>query len=203
MLAPCLLGSHASGGAAREPVPAPVPVWSRNGARVGGMAASTARRKHGLRTPKKGAERSLRGSLICLGAILAVGCGGESAPEKGSPGGCIRAMLRYSRDGVVKDYLDCFTGELRQELEQARDQAGAKEFANLLRGRAEPVRGVAVSDETAVDDVTTRLKVEWVFEDRNEIQMFTLAKEGGTWRISDMTEAQYMKPEIPYGTEVF
>lgn len=112
-------------------------------------------------------------------------------------------MSQYSREGRVREYLDCFTGELRSELEQAGGQMKPGEFAELLRRRSAPVRGIAISDQTPVDNGTVHLKVEWVFEDRNETQTFTLRKVKGSWKISGMTDAEYKKPEIPYGTKAF
>ena len=77
------------------------------------------------------------------------------------------------------------------------------EFSDYLRRRAGPVRGIAFSDEALLDENTIRMKIEWVFEDRNEIQFFMLKKIEGAWKIADMTEARYKKPLIPYGTKVF
>lgn len=112
-------------------------------------------------------------------------------------------MSLFSREGRVKEYLDCFTGGLRAKLEQARDQMKPGEFADILRRRSAPVRGLAISDQTQVDGETMRLRVEWIFEDRSEIQTFTLCKVQGAWKIADMTDAQYNRPAVPYGTKVF
>lgn len=140
--------------------------------------------------------------VVLLGLTVCA-CGRGKSTEDASASGCIRAMSTDSREGRVEDYLDCFTGELRAKLEQARDQMKPGEFAQTLRRRSAPVRGIAIYDQTEVDDKTTRLKVEWVFEDRNEIQTFTLRKVKGAWKISDMTESEFKKPEIPYGTKVY
>ncbi|MEW6358908.1 MAG: hypothetical protein AB1696_21430 [Planctomycetota bacterium] len=136
-----------------------------------------------------------------LGAMWLLGCGEGKAPGTAAID-CIRNMSRYSREGNVTAYLDCFAPDLRRRLEQARDEM-AGGFADYLRQRAEPVRGIAFSDETLLDESTVRVKVEWVFEDRNEVQFFQLKKIGGAWKIADMTEAEYKKPIIPYGTKVF
>ncbi|NOZ21576.1 MAG: hypothetical protein GXP25_10865 [Planctomycetes bacterium] len=134
-------------------------------------------------------------------ALWLIGCG-ESKSAGTAAIDCIRNMSRYSRKGNVTAYLNCFAPSLRKRLEQARDEMKGG-FADYLRRRAEPVRGIAFSDETTLDEGTIRVKVEWVFEDRNEVQFFQLKKIGGAWKIADMTEAEYKKPLIPYGTKVF
>ena len=156
-------------------------------------------RNHATRT------RPVRRAMIFLLCVVASGgimtCAGKPG-EESSPAGVVRAMSLFSRDGRVNDYLDCFTGELRAKLEQTRDQAKPGEFADALRRRSAPVRGLAVSDQTQLDAETMRLKIEWVFDDRNEIQTFTLRKVQGAWKIADMTDAQYRKPDVSYGTKV-
>ncbi len=139
----------------------------------------------------------------CLLALLA-GCGAAPAPAgAASPGDCVREMAGHGREGRIEAYLDCFAGPLREELAQARAASGDAAFAALLRGRAAPVRGIAIYEEEARDANSARLRVEWVFDDRNEIQSFTLRQEGGRWKVVQMQEADYTKPEIAYGTEAF
>jgi hypothetical protein len=140
--------------------------------------------------------------LLVVTLVGIAGCRRNAPADKASPTDCIRAMSRFSREGRVDEYLDCFTGDLRTKLEQARDEMEPGAFAELLRRRAEPVRGIAISDQNAVDEMTTRVKVEWVFENRNESQAVTLRKVNGLWKIAAMTEAQFEKPKIPYGTKV-
>lgn len=145
-------------------------------------------------------EKAWAAALAALVSLAGCGEGGRSGAEAVD---CIRDMTRYAREGRVGDYLNCFDAPLRAKLEGVRDKGGPGEFAASLRRRAEPVRGVAFSDETRLDESTVRVKVEWVFTDRNEIQSFMLRKGEWGWKIADMTEAQYKKPLIPYGTKVF
>ena len=149
----------------------------------------------------------MRPGALCLasvvaGAICLTGCG-ESPPPAGSGAmECIRALSQSSREGCVEDYLRCFAPAMRRKLERARDEMQKGEFADYLRRRAEPVKGFAMYDEIVLGEETVRLKVEWVFQDRNEIQTFQLKKIDGQWKIVDMDEAQYRKPPVPYGTPV-
>ena len=147
-------------------------------------------------------QRRISAAGGLLGVVVSLfGCGGGTPPGPAAID-CIRTMSRCSREGNVTAYLDCFAPDLRKRLEGARDEMKGG-FADYLRRRAKPVRGIAFSDETLLDERTVRVKVEWVFEDRNEVQFFQLKKTGGAWKIADMTEAQYKKPIIPYGTKVF
>ena len=148
--------------------------------------------------------------LVTLALALFFANCGKTAPSPSdtspsadaSPAGCVRAMAQYSSEGRAREYLDCFTGQLRTELEQTASQMKPEDFANLLRSRSAVVRGIAISDQAQTDENTARLKVEWVFEDRNEVQYFTLSRAGGTWKIAAMDSAQYNKPVVPYGTNV-
>jgi hypothetical protein len=140
--------------------------------------------------------------VIVIGvAMLSAGCG--KPPVESTPAERVNAMARYSSEGMAPEYIDCFTGQLRAALEQTRDQMKPGAFGELLRNRSASVRGVAISDQTQPDENTSKMKVEWIFEDRNEAQYFTLLKVDGDWKISEMSGAQYNKPEIPYGTKVF
>ena len=144
----------------------------------------------------------MRGTVPMLLLVFLSACSVPmKAPE--SPSACVRAMSSSARSGDVRAYLDCFGGELRATLEDAARTAETEAFAENIRARMEPVRGMALSEETLADENTATLRVEWVFDDRNEVQIFTLLREKGVWRIVEMKEAQYTQPEIPYGTEVF
>jgi hypothetical protein len=172
-------------------------LWYQNGATLAWT------RVHHL-TPNRIAAGDITGD----GRDEIIGCGGEGpwitgdAQINSAAIDCIRNMSRYSREGRVEEYLNCFEPELRTRLERARDEMKRNKFADSLRRRAAPVRGIAFSDEIRLDEETIRIKVEWVFEDRNEIQHFMLKKAGDVWKIVDMTEARYKKPIIPYGTKV-
>ena len=149
----------------------------------------------------------IRPRLTFLGALFAAilhlaECGDNAQYSSGAID-CIRDMSRYSREGRVEDYLNCFESKLRTRLASARAEMKKGEFAEYLRRRAEPVRGIAFSDETILDENAIRIKVEWVFVDRNEVQFFMLKKIEEAWKIADMTEARYKRPPIPYGTKVF
>jgi len=145
--------------------------------------------------------RRVSAAAMLIAGLMAAGCG--KSPAETTPAGRVHAMARHSSEGKVNEYIDCFTGQLRADLEQTRDQMKPEAFAELLRRRSAPVRGIAISEQTQPDENTARMKVEWIFEDRNEAQYFTLVKVNGDWKISDMSNSQYNKPEIPYGTRVF
>ena len=147
-------------------------------------------------------SRSGYGMVLVLLAALGMGCAPDT-PRGSEALDCIRAMSQYSREGRVEEYLNCFAPEMRQRLVRVRQEMKDAAFAEQLRRRAEPVRGIAFSDETPLDANTVQIKVEWVFEDRNEVQMFRLTKADGLWKIAEMTEARYKKPPVPYGTKVF
>jgi len=127
----------------------------------------------------------------------------KSKPRPSDPEECIRAMLDCAARGDIAGYLDCFDDELRANLQNKLERMGADKFARYLRERNKPVKGVAFSDVERTRKDELRMRVEWVFLDRNEVQRFTLKKVGGRWKIKDMSEPRYVKPLVPYGTKVF
>ncbi|OPZ05375.1 MAG: hypothetical protein BWZ10_03049 [candidate division BRC1 bacterium ADurb.BinA364] len=153
---------------------------------------------------KRKTSTAIAAAIALAIGLAAGGCGaGQGDGAAKTPSERVRLMSQSARLGQTDAYLACFDGDLKTELAHARDQAGEEAFADMLRRRAAPVRGMAISDQTDAGDSMVRLKVEWVFEDRNEIQAIGLRQSNGDWKIVQMDEAQYRKPAIPYGTEAY
>ena len=119
-------------------------------------------------------------------------------PEK-----AVTEFFAAASEGDDRAYLRLLTGELRDSLESVRSQSGVDAFRESLRRSATGIKGLAVTraDETGADRVA--LDVEIVFADRNERQRMLLVLQRGGWAITDVQQAQMVKPPIPYGTPVF
>ncbi len=125
--------------------------------------------------------------------------GGETDPRD-----TIYRMLDAARDGDVdvEAYLSCYVGELSDRLRQSRNETTTQDFAAYLAKRNRAIKGIAVSEPEAVSTEQVRIRVEYVYADRNEVQQLYLEKAGGAWKISRVDAAVHVETPVPYGTPV-
>jgi hypothetical protein len=116
------------------------------------------------------------------------------------PQDAIYAMLDAARAGDVKKYLASYTGEMEQSLERARSESA--DFAKYLRDSNAALKGIAVTEPETLSDREVKARVEYVYQDRNEVQYFYLEKLAGSWKISRVDSAERVKTLVPYGTPV-
>ena len=119
----------------------------------------------------------------------------EAAPED-----AIYAMLDAARNGNVKNYLASYSGQMAQSLERAK--AESPDFAGYLRDSNAALKGIAVMDPQPLSEREVRVRVEYVYQDRNEAQFFYLEKARRGWTISRVEPAERVRTVIPYGTPV-
>lgn len=139
--------------------------------------------------------------LIVAGVGIVVARTARRSAES-TPQDAIYSMLEASRAGDVNAYLREFTGPMREALGQSIAERTEAEFARYLRESSSGVKGIAVSDPQAISDSIARVRVEYVFQDRNEAQMFELERLGSRWKIARADADQRVKTLIPYGTPV-
>jgi hypothetical protein len=114
----------------------------------------------------------------------------------------IYKMLDAARAGDTNAYLDCFSGEMRQQLSQVIKETSAVQFSRYLVAQNLAFTGVAVSVAQKPDPDSARLRVEYVYSGRNEVQEVSLLKDDGKWRISKIASSERIATLIPYGTRV-
>lgn len=118
-----------------------------------------------------------------------------------TPQSTVYAMLNSARAGDVPKYLDHYTGELAASLRRAVADQGDVGFAQYLRQTNELIKGIAVNEPEAVAEREVKLRVELVYGDRNEAQIFHLEKQpSGQWRIKRLEAAERVKTLVPYGS---
>jgi hypothetical protein len=125
---------------------------------------------------------------------------GLTQRQEATPQDAIYAMLDAARAGDVTKYLACYTGEMSQSLNRAR--AESQDFAKYLRDSGAGLKGIAVMEPQPQPDGQMQLRVEFVYQDRNEAQFFYLAKASGEWKISRIETSERVKTLLPYGTPV-
>jgi hypothetical protein len=118
-------------------------------------------------------------------------------PEDG-----VYQMLDAARAGDTKAYLDCFSGEMRAQLAQAIKETSATQFSKYLLAQNSAFTGVALSVTENPTPNDARVRVEYVYAERNEVQDVYLRKDQGKWTIFKVAGSEQIKTLIPFGTRV-
>ena len=140
------------------------------------------------------------GAVIFKKGNLMASVAGFAQRKEATPQDAIYAMLDAARTGNVSKYLASYTGPMQQSLQQARSES--PDFAKYLRESNASIKGVAVMDAEQVTDREVKTRVEYVFQDRTEVQFFYLEKMSNNWKIARVDSAARIKTLIPYGTPV-
>ncbi len=119
-----------------------------------------------------------------------------------TPEDTVYGMLDAARAGDTAVYVDTFSGPLQQQIQQAIRESGKTQFATYLTAQSSSFQSVALSVTDQPSDVEARLRVEYVYTNRNEVQTFHLKKSGGRWKIVGISGTDQIKTLIPYGTAV-
>lgn len=145
-------------------------------------------------------------TAAALGAALFVVVARQRRPAevqpRDTPQNAVYAMLDAARDGDVKRYLDCYTGQMENALQRAVAESGERKFAAYLKETNAAIKGVAVMPPETVSEREVKLRVEYVYQDRNEVQTLYLEKAGNAWKIARLETAERIKTLVPYGTPV-
>lgn len=147
-------------------------------------------------------------TLIVLAAALGIGVARKTGwravnpqPAGQDPQSAVYAMLDAERAGNVKAYLASHTGPMEASLRQTLAESTEAEFAKYLRDSAAGIKGVAVYDPQ-ITGGTAAVRVEYVYQDRNEVQMMYLEQGRKGWKIFRADGDERIKTLIPYGTPV-
>jgi hypothetical protein len=119
-----------------------------------------------------------------------------------TPQDTVYRMLDAARDGDVRKYLTCYTGQMESSLRQIVKEKGESSLADYIRAFNNTVKGVALQEPQSVAANEVRMRVEFVYSDRNEAQIYDLQQSAGEWRIATQENTQGVKAVMPYGTPV-
>ena len=111
-------------------------------------------------------------------------------------------MLDSARAGDAQGYLDCFSGKMRDQLLQVVKETSSSKFSKYLVDQNSAFTGVALTVKNSPDPEIARVRVEYVYGERNEAQDLYLRKEDGAWKIFKVAGSEQIKTLIPYGTAV-
>jgi len=154
-----------------------------------------------------------RKARIATVAVLAAALGGIAVYRSGwtfsppqiaspKPQDAVYAMLDAAREGDVRKYLSAYTGQMEVSLKQAIAESGEAAFAKYLKDSNAAIKGVAIMEPQPLTEREVKLKVEYVYQDRNETQQLYVEKTPGGWRIARVDSAERVKTLVPYGTPV-
>lgn len=125
-----------------------------------------------------------------------------SARSAKTPEDTVYGMLDAARAGNTARYVDSFSGSLQQQIQQAVRESGKSQFSTYLAGQGAQFQSVAVSIADQPSDLEARVRVEYVYTNRNEVQILHLKKETGRWKIVAISATDQIRTLIPYGTAV-
>jgi hypothetical protein len=109
--------------------------------------------------------------------------------------------MNAARAGDVRRYLIGYTGPMRAALQRLLVDGGDAAFALYLRSLDAGLKGLAVSVENR-GEREAKARVEYVYQERNDVQVVYLEKERGAWRIARTGADQPVRAAIPYGTPI-
>jgi hypothetical protein len=138
-----------------------------------------------------------------FGLVLAKKGDWRGAPKPpASPQDAVYAMLDAARDGDVEGYVGVHTGQMEASLKQSLAESNSAAFARYLKQSNAAIKGIALSEAQPLTEREVKLRVEYVYQDRNEAQWMYLEKLGDEWKIARMDAVERVKTIIPYGTPV-
>jgi hypothetical protein len=119
-----------------------------------------------------------------------------------TPQDAIYAMLDAARAGDVRAYLAGYTGQMEVSLKQSLAETTEPGFARYLQQSNAAIKGVAISEPQTLTDREVKVRVEYVYQDRNEAQTMYLEKGAAGWKIARVDGVERVKTLVPYGTPV-
>ena len=119
-----------------------------------------------------------------------------------TPQDSIYGMLDAARAGDVKAYLANYSGQMSTALQQSIAESTESKFAQYLKDSNAAIKGVAISEPQVLTDTQVKVRVEYVYQDRNEAQTMYLEKQSGVWKITQVDSTERVKTLVPYGTPV-
>lgn len=120
----------------------------------------------------------------------------------GAPESAVWGMVEAARVGDPARYLECYTGDLERRLRKDFEGMGPARSREYLLDAHRHLKGVAVRPPRVSSRLEAQIPVEYVYDDRNEVQQVYVRKVGGSWKIDRVDGAERVKTLVPYGTPV-
>ena len=141
-------------------------------------------------------------TVLLLAGLLALGILRRQDDPQVSPKDPIYAMLDAARAGDGKRYLEQYTGSMAALLKRTAEEKTNTGFQVWLKSRNAEIKGVAMSEPQMISDGEASIRVEYIYQDRNEVQMVFLERVDRAWKIARVDSAEQIKTLVPYGAAV-
>lgn len=106
--------------------------------------------------------------------------GGEDRPSS-----VVSAMFDAARAGDVETYLDCFSGEPREQIEaQLRQAVSAERFSAALRAPLARLNGYSFSSATEREPGVVELVAEQIFDGYTKSFHVEVTRAADGWKIT-------------------
>jgi hypothetical protein len=143
---------------------------------------------------------------MAFGAVLAQKRGWKAGAvvqrAESAPQDAIYMMLDAARAGDVNRYLASYAGQMKSSLKQSRAETSDANFARYLKDSNASIKGIAIAEPVQLSDREVKIRVEYVYQDRNEAQYMYLERGPAGWKIARVDGAERVKTLVPYGTPV-
>ncbi len=123
-------------------------------------------------------------------------------PDVPTPQDAVYRMLDAARAGDVNAYVACYSGQMETSLRRSIGETTEAGFAKYLKDSNAAIKGVAIAEPQLLSEREVKLRVEYVYQDRNEAQTVYLEKAGARWKIARVEGVERVKTLVPYGTPV-
>jgi hypothetical protein len=127
-------------------------------------------------------EKKCFALMIIICASVLVFAQTKKDPDIG-PEKVILDLIHAAEDSNPGQYVSCFCDELQLNLQGQVNRIGEKLFNQRITKNYKNLIGIAISDQQCVNSNLIHLRVEFVFEDYDEIRSFILKKINDDWKI--------------------
>ena len=119
-----------------------------------------------------------------------------------TPQDAIYKMLEAARSGNVRAYVSHYADPMARDLRQTIREKTETGFHDYLISFDSAIKGVAVMDPGPANGDEIAVRVEYIYQDRNEAQLMHLVKQAGEWKIARVETTERAKTLVPYGAPV-
>jgi hypothetical protein len=140
-------------------------------------------------------NRATIATLLVIAGLLALAILRRRPQAPTVPQDAIYAMLDAARAGDTSKYLAQYSGPLAAQLKQSVTPA-------YLKSSNAEIKGVSLSEPQFVSGQEASVRLEYIYQDRNEIQTVYLERVSGAWKIARVDSAERIPTLVPYGTPV-
>lgn len=184
----------------------------RPGSRLPERSTPTRRTAPALRYDAGQVSRTAKSRLITIGLLAAVAVVVAARqtdwrqwfapPAEPTPQDAVYQMFAAAQKGDVASYRKYLTATAETDFSRALREAGEARFGQELARANILVKGLALSDLEPQGQFQVRLRAEYVYADRNEVQWLVLEKQPGGWKVAAIENAERVKTATPYATPV-